>query len=220
VVSVVVDTSALFALLDRLDAHHTSAVAFWTDADDEGLVTRAYVVVETIALVRSRLRVAAPFAGSTKSAAGPGSQQPIRWRHEARRPAPGQAADPGNPARETAPLPRPYHRATGRRAAVSPSDGSSGGRITAPRAVVRRVARPDSRRPQEASMRVSRVIVAAVLFAVGLVWIGQGTGKIAGSAMSGTSFWAAAGLILVVLAIVILVRERRLSAKGSRSRLG
>ena len=68
-------------------------------------------------------------------------------------------------------------------------------------------------------MRVSRVIVAAVLFAVGLVWIGQGTGKIAGSAMSGTSFWAAAGVILVVLAIVILVRERRLSAKGSRSRL-
>ena len=69
-------------------------------------------------------------------------------------------------------------------------------------------------------MRPSRLIVAAVLFLVGLVWIGQGTGRIAGSAMSGTTFWAAAGVILVVLAVVIVMRERRLSAKGSRSRSG
>lgn len=69
-------------------------------------------------------------------------------------------------------------------------------------------------------MRVSRLIVAAVLFLVGLVWIGQGTGKIAGSAMSGISFWAAAGAVLVVIALVIAVRERRLLGKGSRSRSG
>src|SRR5664280_871187 len=55
VVSVIVDTSALFALLDRRDAKHASAVAFWTDPDDEDLVTHAYVVVESVALVRSRL---------------------------------------------------------------------------------------------------------------------------------------------------------------------
>jgi divalent metal cation (Fe/Co/Zn/Cd) transporter len=69
-------------------------------------------------------------------------------------------------------------------------------------------------------MRLSRLVVAAILFLVGLVWIGQGTGRIAGSAMSGISFWAAAGVVLVVLAVVILVRERRLLAKGSRSRSG
>ena len=58
-VSAVVDTSALFALLDRRDAHHVSAVAFWMDPDDEDLVTHAYVVVESVALVRSRLGAAA-----------------------------------------------------------------------------------------------------------------------------------------------------------------
>jgi len=58
-VSVVVDTSAFFALLDRRDAHHASAVAFWTDPDDEDLVTHAYVVVESVALVRARLGAAA-----------------------------------------------------------------------------------------------------------------------------------------------------------------
>jgi predicted nucleic acid-binding protein len=62
VVSVVVDTSALFALLDRRDAHHVAAVAFWTDPDDEDLVTHAYVVIESVALVRSRLGAAAVVA--------------------------------------------------------------------------------------------------------------------------------------------------------------
>jgi predicted nucleic acid-binding protein len=61
-VSVVVDTSAFFALLDRRDAHHASAVACWMDPDDEDLVTHAYVVVETAALVRACLGAAAVVA--------------------------------------------------------------------------------------------------------------------------------------------------------------
>jgi predicted nucleic acid-binding protein len=61
-VSIVVDTSALFALLDKGDAHHASAVGFWSDPDDEDLVTHAYVVIESVALVRARLGAAAVIA--------------------------------------------------------------------------------------------------------------------------------------------------------------
>lgn len=63
-------------------------------------------------------------------------------------------------------------------------------------------------------MRVSRLIVAIFLALVGLVWIGQGTNMIAGSAMSGSPFWAIVGLVLIALALVIVVRERRLAPRG------
>jgi hypothetical protein len=69
-------------------------------------------------------------------------------------------------------------------------------------------------------MRPSRILVAAVMFLVGLVWVGQGTGRIAGSAMSGVSFWVAAGVVLVVLAVVIVAREWWLTSRRSRSRPG
>jgi predicted nucleic acid-binding protein len=59
--SVFVDTSALLALLDADDPHHANAVAAWERLADEGsaLVTTNYVVVETIAVVRHRLGLAA-----------------------------------------------------------------------------------------------------------------------------------------------------------------
>jgi len=56
-------------------------------------------------------------------------------------------------------------------------------------------------------MRRSRLLIAAILFIIGLVWIGQGSSVIAGSAMSGSPFWAAVGVVLVVLGSVIGVRE-------------
>jgi hypothetical protein len=56
-------------------------------------------------------------------------------------------------------------------------------------------------------MRRSRLAVAAVLLLVGVIWIGQGTGAVAGSAMSGQSMWAFVGVVLVVGGLVIGLRE-------------
>ena len=63
-------------------------------------------------------------------------------------------------------------------------------------------------------MRRSRLVIAIILALVGLAWIGQGLDIIKGSAMSGTSFWAFVGVVLLVLAGVILVRERRIPASN------
>jgi glucose dehydrogenase len=61
-------------------------------------------------------------------------------------------------------------------------------------------------------MRRTPLIVAVVLALVGLVWIGQGTGLIGGSAMSGSSFWAVIGLVLLVVAGIVVAREARRTA--------
>lgn len=62
-----VDTSALYALLDEDDTNHRAAAASWpTLVDREHLVTHNYVVVETSALVQRRLgmRAAARLHGA------------------------------------------------------------------------------------------------------------------------------------------------------------
>lgn len=61
-------------------------------------------------------------------------------------------------------------------------------------------------------MRPNRLVLAIILAAVGLVWIGQGMGIIAGSVMTGSSFWAVVGVILVAIAVLLLVFERRRGA--------
>jgi glucose dehydrogenase len=58
-------------------------------------------------------------------------------------------------------------------------------------------------------MRRSRLIIAVVLAVVGLAWLGQGLDLVKGSPMSGSSVWAIVGLVLLVLAGLILVNERR-----------
>lgn len=57
--SAFVDTSALYALLDEDEARHESAAAAFRSLRGERLVTHAYVVVETAALVARRLGVGA-----------------------------------------------------------------------------------------------------------------------------------------------------------------
>jgi predicted nucleic acid-binding protein len=53
--AIFVDTSALFALLDRDAEQHGAARAFFVESDLAELVTHNYVVVETAALVPRRL---------------------------------------------------------------------------------------------------------------------------------------------------------------------
>lgn len=45
-----------------------------------------------------------------------------------------------------------------------------------------------------------RLAIALVMLLVGLIWIGQGMGVVAGSAMSGQSIWALIGAALVAAA--------------------
>jgi uncharacterized protein len=54
-VSVFVDTSALYALLDARDSNHERAVRTSERLLGEELVTHCYVVVELVSLVRRRL---------------------------------------------------------------------------------------------------------------------------------------------------------------------
>jgi len=60
-VSVFVDTSALFALLDRDDRGHERTAATWTEmlSGPHPLVTSNYVLLETTALLQRRLGLAA-----------------------------------------------------------------------------------------------------------------------------------------------------------------
>ena len=55
---ILVDTSALYAVLDRDDENHSAAAATWRrllEDGDEPLLVTSYVLVETTALVQHRL---------------------------------------------------------------------------------------------------------------------------------------------------------------------
>ena len=56
-----VDTSALYALIDRDDRFHVEAATIWRRSLENGalLATSNYVIVESSALVQSRLGIAA-----------------------------------------------------------------------------------------------------------------------------------------------------------------
>jgi hypothetical protein len=58
-----------------------------------------------------------------------------------------------------------------------------------------------------------RLAVSIVMLLVGLVWIGQGTGTLGGSAMSGQSLWTVVGAVLVAAAAGLAWTARR-TARG------
>jgi hypothetical protein len=51
--------------------------------------------------------------------------------------------------------------------------------------------------------------LAFVVGAVGLVWLGQGTGLLGGSVMSGEPLWAGIGGAMVLGVIVLITTSRR-----------
>ncbi|HWP61844.1 MAG TPA: PIN domain-containing protein [Candidatus Binatia bacterium] len=78
-----VDTSALYALLDRdADEHRQAAAAFDRLLDAERLVTHNYVVVEVEALARARLGMGATrdlldrLLAPSRSRGSPGTSMP------------------------------------------------------------------------------------------------------------------------------------------------
>jgi hypothetical protein len=58
-------------------------------------------------------------------------------------------------------------------------------------------------------VRISRLVIAAILGLIGLVWMAQGLGVIAGGAMSGSFFWAIVGAALLAAGVVVLGLELR-----------
>jgi len=65
-------------------------------------------------------------------------------------------------------------------------------------------------------MHRARAILAFILIAAGLVWIGQGSGVLPGSFMSGDPKWAWIGAALVVVGIAIAALEVRSRRAQSR----
>ncbi len=57
---------------------------------------------------------------------------------------------------------------------------------------------------------IARTIFGFLLCAVGLVWLGQGTGLIHGSFMTGEALWAVIGGILLALGLALLLSAWRL----------
>ncbi len=57
-------------------------------------------------------------------------------------------------------------------------------------------------------LRWSGRIVSGLLLIIGLVWVLQGLDFLSGSYMSGDIFWTAAGLLLILFALVLLLVSR------------
>ena len=65
--------------------------------------------------------------------------------------------------------------------------------------------------------RVVTLVLAALLILIGAVWFFQGIGALAGSPMTGVSFWAFAGGIFVVIGVVLVIRGVRQLPGANRS---
>jgi hypothetical protein len=61
---------------------------------------------------------------------------------------------------------------------------------------------------------IPRVIGGFLLCAVGVVWLGQGTGLMKGSFMTGETLWAVIGGVLLVLGLLLFAAAWRLRGRA------
>jgi len=54
-----------------------------------------------------------------------------------------------------------------------------------------------------------RAGLGVLLILLGLIWILQGLGRLGGSAMTGVTFWAIAGVVVAVVGVLVVVRAVR-----------
>lgn len=52
-------------------------------------------------------------------------------------------------------------------------------------------------------MQRTRLVIGAVLALVGALWLGQGLGIVPGSFMTGSQFWAVAGIVALAVGIYL-----------------
>lgn len=60
-------------------------------------------------------------------------------------------------------------------------------------------------------MRSGRVLLGAVLTVFGVVWFLQGIRVLPGSFMTGSTFWAVAGLVVAITGVATVLRSLRRS---------
>jgi cytochrome bd-type quinol oxidase subunit 2 len=65
--------------------------------------------------------------------------------------------------------------------------------------------------------RIAAVVIGVVALLVGLLWIAQGSGMLAGSAMSGHRMWLYIGAVVAVVGAVLLVLGIRRPGGAARS---
>lgn len=53
--------------------------------------------------------------------------------------------------------------------------------------------------------KVAMLVVGVVLIAIGVIWFFQGIGSLAGSPMTGVSFWAFAGVLSAIIGLILLL---------------
>ena len=58
-------------------------------------------------------------------------------------------------------------------------------------------------------MQRTRLVIGAVLALVGALWLGQGLEIVPGSFMTGSQFWAIAGIVALAVGIYLVWGSRR-----------